>query len=179
MRTITKIFLSFLFIPLLAINLIAEEAKEECHIDWPRGWKVTPMPQFTDQNNKDFGGKRVRAFLNNGEELKVAIEYACVPLNGRKLSLEGEFEAAAKAIQAGYQKMGLKAEFSPVQKNVLNQTATNEAEITVVAPETKLHQSLLIAVDQTHLYSLSYTGVEAEFQSNLKTYQEVRASLGK
>ncbi len=151
----------------------------DCSLEWPKNWEVTSMPQFRDDHDNSFGGKRFRAMLKDNEDLKVALEFTCIPLANRKLSLEGEFEAASKAIEAGYQKMGLEAQFSPATKNPLNQSSTLETEITVSAPEITLKQALLIAIDSQYLYSLSYTGVESEFQNNLKAYQEARASLAK
>lgn len=170
--SLTKPFL--FLVAFLITNNLSVFAESNCSLNWPKNWEVTTMPQFRDANNNSFGGERYRAILNEEGELKVGIEFTCIPVDNKKLNLDAEFQAAAKAIEVGYQKMGLQPEFSEPVRNTFNQASVIETEITVVAPDTTLKQSLMISQDSKYLYSLSYSGVESEHQNYLKVYQDVR-----
>ena len=142
-----------------------DEVSAPYKVQWPLGWDITSLPAATTNSGKNIGGTRIRAMKKDGAEPVVGIEFTYIPRSdqGRAI-LEEEFSSALKTIGNAYRAKGFNViEDTPAQVT-LGKLAALETNVQVKGPNFTLDQYLAIALGKNHVYSISFSGQEAQFK---------------
>lgn len=154
---------------------LVKDTLEGVKIDWPQGW------QRQELDGLEMGaagplGVRIRALKKVNSRL-VAIEFATIPrTDNGQAELAEECKIMEHTVKDSYAAKKMEAAVSPAKDATLGGLPAQEVEI-LVSSDPQLKQRIIMALGKDTLYSMSYSALKDDFDSQVATFEGVLKTM--
>ena len=158
-----------------AIKEPVKDTLEGVKIDWPQGWQRQELDGL-EMGASGPLGVRIRALKKVNSRL-VAIEFATIPrTDNGQAELAEECKIMEHTVKDSYAAKKMEAAVSPAKDATLGGLPAQEVEI-LVSSDPQLKQRIIMALGKDTLYSMSYSALKDDFDSQVATFEGVLLSL--
>jgi hypothetical protein len=146
-------------------------------MQWPRGWEISHLPTPNLSSGKNLGGERVRAIRMQEGHPAAVIELSYYPRNdGGQANLDEELEGVVRGVSEGFKAMGMTVNVER-KTGTLGSLPDREVTITASLGEVSLRQQVAMAFSKDFIYSLNFSGLDAEVKKSQADFDATRRSL--
>lgn len=144
-------------------------------IDWPQGWQRQELDGLEMGPDGPLG-KRIRA-LKKVSTRMVAIEFATIPrTDNGQAELTEECKIMERTVKDSYAAKKMEANVSPAKEANLGGLPAQEVEIQV-STDPQLKQRIIMALGKDTLYSMSYSALKDDYDSQVGEFERVLKSM--
>lgn len=144
-------------------------------IDWPQGWQRQELDGLEMGPDGPLG-KRIRALKKVSTRL-VAIEFATIPrTDNGQAELAEECKIMERTVKDSYAAKKMEANVSPAKEASLGGLPAQEVEIQV-STDPQLKQRIIMALGKDTLYSMSYSALKDDYDSQVAEFERVLKSM--
>lgn len=173
----TLLGLACVAVLLCATGAAAQPPAPPYQIQWPAGWEVSRLAIPSPNGPKVFGGERVRAVRKDKGGSAAVIELSYVPrTDGGWANLDEGLEGMTRGIRNAFQNMGLTVKVDR-KAGTLASLEALEATISATGPALDWRQWVAMAYSKDFMYTLSFSGRDADLQKSQAAFEAVRRSL--
>lgn len=152
-----------------------KDTLEGVKIDWPPGWQRQELDGL-EMGASGPLGVRIRALKKVNSRL-VAIEFATIPrTDNGQAELAEECKIMEHTVKDSYAAKKMEAAVSPAKDATLGGLPAQEVEI-LVSSDPQLKQRIIMALGKDTLYSMSYSALKDDFDSQVATFEGVLKTM--
>ena len=146
-------------------------------IRWPPGWTVQHLDGVSSAPEDRDLGYRERGVLGDATAPTAVIEVSCLHKPERTLDDAEQINSILATMRKGYESKGFVVSMTAAAPTHIGSYGGLTARMDAKRGEVDLLQNFSIAQSSSCLLTMTLTAKKADFDANLKTYDDVKASV--
>jgi hypothetical protein len=146
-------------------------------IRWPQGWTVQHLVGISSAPEDRDLGYRERGILGDAKSPTAVIEVSCLNKPAQTLDNAEQIDSILANMRKGYESQGFIVSMTAAAPTRIGNYDGLTARMDAKRGEVDLLQNFSIAQSSNCLLTMTLTAKQADYDANLKTYDEVKASV--